>query len=67
MNIPRSTDMAWRKSNHSNGTSGNCVELASAGGLIGLRDSKHPEAGHQTHGRACVNALFTAIKRGRLG
>ena len=30
---------AWRKSRYSSGT-GNCVEVAGAGGLVAIRDSK---------------------------
>jgi hypothetical protein len=31
----------WRKSSRSN-TSGNCVEVAAAGGMVAVRDSKDP-------------------------
>jgi hypothetical protein len=31
--------VAWRKSSYSDGT-GNCVEVAEAGGLIAIRDTK---------------------------
>ncbi|TDD30542.1 DUF397 domain-containing protein [Actinomadura sp. KC06] len=38
---------AWRKSSHSSdGTSGQCVEIAGLSGVVGVRDSKDPEAGH---------------------
>jgi hypothetical protein len=36
---------AWRKSSHSGGYEGgsNCVEVASPGGVIAVRDSKDPD------------------------
>jgi hypothetical protein len=36
--------LAWCKSSHSSDTS-NCVEVALAGVVIGVRDSKDPEGG----------------------
>ncbi|NEA64649.1 DUF397 domain-containing protein [Streptomyces sp. SID12488] len=30
----------WRKSSHSNGTGGDCVEVSSALGVVPVRDSK---------------------------
>nr|WP_176947106.1 DUF397 domain-containing protein [Lentzea fradiae] len=36
----------WRKSSRSGGgNNGSCVEVAFAGGAVGVRDSKNPEAG----------------------
>ncbi|MGV9411949.1 DUF397 domain-containing protein [Nocardia sp. NPDC003693] len=32
----------WRKSTHSGGSGGDCVEVAFAGGSVGVRDSKNP-------------------------
>ena len=31
----------WRKSSYSDGNGGNCVETASAGGVVLVRDTKH--------------------------
>ena len=42
-NVSRAT---WRKSTHSNGAGGNCVEVADLTAKIGVRDSKAPDAGH---------------------
>ncbi|NUT94409.1 MAG: DUF397 domain-containing protein [Saccharothrix sp.] len=36
----------WRKSSHSGGTGGDCVELAHTGTGFLVRDSKNPHAGH---------------------
>jgi len=39
----------WRESSYSSGgTSGECVEVARLGAVIGVRDSKAPGAGHLT-------------------
>lgn len=39
----KSTDIAWRKSSYSNGSGGNCVEVAASGGAgLLVRDSKRP-------------------------
>jgi hypothetical protein len=40
---PDTHHLAWRKSSHSGGSGGNCVEVAPASaGTIAVRDSKHP-------------------------
>lgn len=54
----------WRKSSHSGGASGQCVEVAEASGLVGVRDSKFPEGGHLVLDRAAVSALLTQVKAG---
>ncbi|MEO3746223.1 DUF397 domain-containing protein [Plantactinospora sp. B5E13] len=37
------TGAVWRKSSRSNGSSGNCVEVAdNLPGIVGVRDSKDP-------------------------
>lgn len=37
------THPQWRKSSYSNGTGGECVEVAPAPECIGVRDSKRPQ------------------------
>ncbi|WP_242908513.1 DUF397 domain-containing protein [Actinomadura terrae] len=44
MSAPDWSNTAWRKSARSNGI-GNCVEVATSGDLIGVRDSKNISAG----------------------
>ncbi|MFJ9085038.1 DUF397 domain-containing protein [Streptomyces sp. NPDC102384] len=41
------TGAQWRKSSHSGGTGGECVEVAApATGTVAVRDSKEPGLGH---------------------
>jgi hypothetical protein len=55
----------WRKSTYSV-TAANCVELATVGATVLLRDSKHPEAGHLTFTRSELAALVAAARSGEL-
>jgi hypothetical protein len=55
----------WRKSTYSSSTQ-NCVELATAGATVLLRDSKHPEHGHLTFTRAELALFVAAAKAGEL-
>ncbi|WP_326743155.1 DUF397 domain-containing protein [Streptomyces sp. NBC_01768] len=41
MNQPATTPK-WRKSSYSNGTGGECVEIADLQSAVGVRDSKQP-------------------------
>ena len=43
MTAPDFSSAAWRKSSHSGGQTGQCVEVAHLSGLIGIRDSKNPD------------------------
>jgi hypothetical protein len=56
----------WRKSGHSGDNGGNCVELARLPGVIGIRDSKNPAAGHLAVTTADLGAIFGRIKAGEL-
>ncbi|XVQ10262.1 DUF397 domain-containing protein [Spirillospora sp. CA-255316] len=58
----------WRKSSHSGGHSGgDCVEVAALGSrLVGVRDSKAPEAGHLALGQEALADLVARIRRGDL-
>ncbi|MEU8347812.1 protein of unknown function [Actinomadura meyerae] len=40
------TAPTWRKSSHSGGHEGDCVEIADLNGHIAIRDSKNPTIGH---------------------
>ncbi|WP_329603012.1 DUF397 domain-containing protein [Actinomadura soli] len=47
-------------------TAGDCVELASLDGKIGVRDSKNPHNGHLTVGRDTLRHLVRQIKADKL-
>ncbi len=67
MTIPESQESAssrWRKSSYS-GSGNACVEVAQAGAVYAVRDSKNPGAGHLTFGTSAFHALVTDIKRGK--
>jgi hypothetical protein len=58
----------WRKSSYSQG-GGNgtdCVEVAElGGGLVGVRDSKHPETGQLTFSGTQFARWLAALRTGR--
>ncbi|MHA6625744.1 DUF397 domain-containing protein [Pseudonocardia sichuanensis] len=53
----------WVKASRSYGH-GDCVELAPAGDMIALRDSKRPEAPHLLFTRAEMAAFLDGARRG---
>ncbi|GAB3278411.1 hypothetical protein GCM10027589_04540 [Actinocorallia lasiicapitis] len=59
-------DAAWRKSSHSQGDMGECVELAGAPGLVGVRDSKHPTLPNLAFGKAAFAGFTARVKQGAL-
>lgn len=66
MTIPGALDaisVQWRKSTYSGG-SNNCVEIAQAGAIRAVRDSKNPEAGFLTFDAKTWRGFITAVKRG---
>lgn len=56
------TTATWRKSSHSGGTGGECVELASAAGVVAVRDSKDPDGPKLVVGRDEFANLMAALK-----
>jgi hypothetical protein len=53
-------DLVWRKSSRSgNGSNGDCVEVAFAGSVIAVRDSKNPEAGMLTLPQSAWTSFLT--------
>ncbi|GAA1897251.1 DUF397 domain-containing protein [Actinomadura bangladeshensis] len=65
----RTTDFSsarWRKSSRSGGQSGQCVEVAEASGLVGVRDSKNPEGGYIAMERAAFDGLLAKVRAGDL-
>ncbi|MFF0526495.1 DUF397 domain-containing protein [Actinomadura nitritigenes] len=57
------TPPTWRKSSRSTqGTSGECVEVARLGKAIGVRDSKRPQASHLILTTAEFAAVLNRLK-----
>ncbi len=57
-------ELRWRKSSHSSAQGNDCVELASAGRVIAVRDSKDPDGPRLFVSRSAMRRL--AAKVGRL-
>ena len=55
---------AWRRSSHSGGNEGgsNCVEVASSGGRLAVRDSKDPAGGELAVSPAAWRAFIAGRK-----
>lgn len=53
----------WRKSSHSGGNGGECVEVADNAEAIGIRDSKDPDGPRLLVGRCEFAALVAFLKR----
>jgi hypothetical protein len=49
----------WRKSSFSGPPQNDCVEVALAPTVVGLRDSKNPDAGHLVFDRSAWQAFLT--------
>ena len=55
-------NVQWRKSTHSAGTGGECVELAALPSGVGARDSRNPHAGHLTLSLDAFRVLLGELK-----
>lgn len=55
--------VTWRKSSHSGGTGGECVETASVARYVAIRDSKDPEGARLVVRRGVFAALVADLKR----
>ena len=56
-------DLRWRKASRSASNGGECVELASAPGVVAVRDSKDPDGPKLLVGREEFAALVASLKR----
>ncbi|WP_019631937.1 DUF397 domain-containing protein [Actinomadura atramentaria] len=56
------TPRNWRKSSHSTGEHGNCVEAGSADGTVAVRDTAAREAGAVAFPTAAFAALLSAAR-----
>ncbi|TDD79816.1 DUF397 domain-containing protein [Actinomadura rubrisoli] len=61
MNTPEPSPAHWRKSSHSGGDEGECVEIADLHDQIAIRDSKAPHTGHLTLTRQNFATLLTHL------
>ena len=61
---PDLSSLRWRKPARSSATGDNCVEVADAGPVIAVRDSKNPVGPHHTFTRREVGDLASRIKQG---
>ncbi|PWK72125.1 uncharacterized protein DUF397 [Streptomyces sp. CG 926] len=53
----------WRKSSYSNGTGGDCVEVADGlTGLVPVRDSKRPDGGTAVVSAAAWGSFVAGLK-----
>lgn len=59
--------VVWRKSSYSNGSGGNCVEVAAAPLLVAVRDSCDRQHSHLAFNHAAWQAFITAVKTAELG
>jgi hypothetical protein len=62
MNQP---EVTWRKSSHSTGGGGECVELARLDSLIAVRDSKNPTGPVLTFSGPAFRAFLQSPATGR--
>lgn len=58
------SSLRWRKSARSTANSSNCVEIADAGQVIKVRDSKNPTGPHFAFSRREITDFAARIKRG---
>ncbi|MEU9842518.1 DUF397 domain-containing protein [Actinomadura sp. NPDC048032] len=61
MSAPELLRSPWRKSSHSGGAEGECVEIADLDGRIGIRDSKNLTAEHLTLTRRHFTSLLAHL------
>lgn len=62
MTMPASfSQVRWRKSSHSNGNGGDCVEIAVTRDAIGVRDTKNREGGTLTFDPSRWTAFITTL------
>lgn len=60
-------DAEWFKSSHSAGSGNDCVEVAYAPGVVGVRDSVNPTGPALAFQPAAWRALLDRVKKDELG
>lgn len=58
------TGAVWRKAARSNGSGGNCVEIAFVDDVVGVRDSKDPEKAPHVYTHPEWEAFLDGAKKG---
>jgi len=58
------TPASWRTSSHSGSNGGTCVEVATAGPAVAVRDSKHPDGPHLAFAARTWQTFTDQVKRG---
>lgn len=59
------TGAVWRKSTHSGGNGGDCVEVAvNLPGIVAVRDTKDPDGVALTFSRAAWRAFLAGVRAG---
>lgn len=58
------TDITWQRSSHCH-ANGTCVELATIGGRIAVRDAKHPDGHRLAFERHTWTAFTNDLKASR--
>jgi len=56
---------AWRRSSYSGSEGGNCVEVATFSGIVGVRDSKNPGGPVLTLSQQEWEVFLQEVKRSR--
>lgn len=67
MTVPSDSEIgaiAWRKASLSHAAN-NCVEIAPLGGVVAVRDSKHPDGPILTYAVADWHAFLAGAKKGK--
>ncbi|MFA1551704.1 DUF397 domain-containing protein [Actinomadura chokoriensis] len=64
MSITDRSAARWRKSSHSTGQGGDCVEVAPLTTAIAVRDSKDPDGPRVVVSTVTARSMIDAIKQG---
>ncbi|MEO3782439.1 DUF397 domain-containing protein [Actinocorallia sp. B10E7] len=59
---PRLSTLHWRRSSHSDGSGGECVEIAPVPGHVLVRDSKNPEGPVLAFRNTALGALLSELR-----
>jgi hypothetical protein len=55
-------NLEWRKATYSSGNGGNCIEVATAGHTVAVRDSKDPDGPRLAFGMQAWQAFAARVK-----